>query len=729
MSQQYGNDSIQIAPPLPVGQQPSSSLVDSLIVGCCGKAFKEEFEGIRDDPNRPSMVSIIHSDSGVSCDVRDVRFHCEVRMGGVFVKLESVMTVPKYSQSGQWDILVPITEESAVSRCFGHINPPDLNNSNRNEFIIESVVTEESQVSTNTPVHSTSNRYTFRAPITLNAGDHVRLFVTYFQPPLFDYTTNNYTFCLPLSTTVKGNGPQYCGQLLDQIASVSCVLSSETELLKPLISGIPHSTVEEFGGDLWITSAPGPWKNHDFIVSYKYKSTDLSVGISTHAAVEDENEILQVPSKMQSSVQMGSGFQFSQIPLRVGSATLAINLNASQVESSSYNRAIVFIIDKSYTMNGQPLEAAKCAVINALPTLTSGDMFCIIEFDHRHSITVPMTPVAQYESVSSAIEIVRRIQVGGGTSITDPMKTAMTLLKQIESQYLPFIVLLTDGHVHDEPVICQYVTNENSSWGTPYPPRILTFGIGDYCNSTFIRMLSVIGRGHCMTASTNNIALLTAKMTRLISLAASPVLSNIAVFKSHSEEQLATYPIPDLTLGSPVMIYSLVDLIEIPKTVRVVGYLASGQLWQLDVAVTRTNAPLGKLAAKRELELLSCSAWYQSNIGQLEASQRYYDQALQLSYASNVACPGVTRFVVVNVRANQYSAFQESQRKAKTAEDRREANAALVGVGVCVVVGLAIGAHMGVFDDDIVADVSNLVQTDCFDDCDCDCDCDIGGLC
>eukprot|EP01060_Flectonema_neradi_P039468 TRINITY_DN870_c0_g3_i1.p1 TRINITY_DN870_c0_g3~~TRINITY_DN870_c0_g3_i1.p1 ORF type:complete len:731 (+),score=105.33 TRINITY_DN870_c0_g3_i1:200-2194(+) len=660
------------------------------------------------------------------CEVVNLKAHCEVRMGGVFVKLESVMSVPQSAPSGQWEIVVPLTEESAVSRCFGYVNPPDLTTS-FNQLVIESVVVEDCHINTSTPVQCPPNRYTFVAPITLSPGDYVRLFVTYFQPPLFDYTTKSYTFCLPLSTDQKNNDDiKYTGPPLEQVSSVSCLLSDEIEILsEPIVLGIPYSTVEGTGGmGTWLTSNPGSWKNHDFVISYKYKTRQQSAGIASSALLEDPKIVSEVPATLESSAQLGACYQFPDISHKPGGATLAISLDPCRdAMIASFNRAVVFVIDKSYTMNGEPLQAAKLAVNNALPTLAAGDMFCVIEFDHTHSITVPMTPVMQSGSIEYAKDMVSRIMIGGGTSITEPMSTAMSLLRQVSAHYLPFIILLTDGHVHDEPNICQYVTDEHLKWGTPYPPRILTFGIGDYCNTNFIQMLAILGRGHSMTASTDNIALLTAKMTRLISLAGSPVLTNIAVFRSDTDEQLATYPIPDLTLGCSIMIYSLIDMTDVPKNVRVSGFLASGQQWGIIVSVTRTAAPLSKLAAKRELELLSCSAWLENNINANNLNDTHRQEAIARSYASNVVCPGVTRFVVVGVRANEYESYQERQRKTKTADERREANALLLGVGACVVVGLPFA--LGVHDSDLITHVvaGDNLDGDC---CDCDCDCDAG---
>ena len=82
--------------------------------------------------------------------------------------------------------------------------------------------------------------------------------------------------------------------------------------------------------------------------------------------------------------------------------------------------------------------------------------------------------------------------------------------------------------------------------------RVLTFGIGTYCNWYFLKMLAEIGRGFDdVVVYRENIY---RKMTRLLERASVPVLTNIELdMPGLDEVELYPFPIPDLFLNGPLV--------------------------------------------------------------------------------------------------------------------------------------------------------------------------------
>jgi hypothetical protein len=108
-------------------------------------------------------------------------------------------------------------------------------------------------------------------------------------------------------------------------------------------------------------------------------------------------------------------------------------------------------------------------------------------------------------------------------------------------------VLITDGTVTDERAMCNMAAEYADD------VRILTFGIGSFCNGFFLRMLAQVGRGFSDTARTP--AQIVPKLVQLISTAASPIVSNITLeVHGPTNIEIHPFPIPDLFMERPLML-------------------------------------------------------------------------------------------------------------------------------------------------------------------------------
>ena len=117
-----------------------------------------------------------------------------------------------------------------------------------------------------------------------------------------------------------------------------------------------------------------------------------------------------------------------------------------------------------------------------------------------------------------------------------------------------YVFLLTDGAVAAEREICSYVQNEMKDI------RLMTFGIGPYCNPQFLRVLGILGRG--FTDLSLHQELIYDQMVHMLDKASMPILTNVRMFASANPKQnnfpglKSLYPggLPDLYGGSPIQI-------------------------------------------------------------------------------------------------------------------------------------------------------------------------------
>jgi Ca-activated chloride channel family protein len=115
-------------------------------------------------------------------------------------------------------------------------------------------------------------------------------------------------------------------------------------------------------------------------------------------------------------------------------------------------RDAVFVLDRSGSMDGARLEAAKRALVAALHTLTPKDSFEIIAFDNRlsHFSSVPMP--ASGENISRAMQFLDRIQAEGGTEALPALEIACRA--RVAPGRVRTVLFLTDGDVaNDEELL------------------------------------------------------------------------------------------------------------------------------------------------------------------------------------------------------------------------------------------------------------------------------------
>lgn len=128
-----------------------------------------------------------------------------------------------------------------------------------------------------------------------------------------------------------------------------------------------------------------------------------------------------------------------------------VGLDGMRLESSVKrpNVNLAIVLDKSGSMQGDKIEHARKAAIDALQLLGSEDIVSIVTYDSTVQVLYPATRMTDRESVEA---VIRSIQADGNTALfAGVSKGAAEVRKFLDKQRVNRIVLLSDGLANSGP--------------------------------------------------------------------------------------------------------------------------------------------------------------------------------------------------------------------------------------------------------------------------------------
>ncbi len=225
----------------------------------------------------------------------------------------------------------------------------------------------------------------------------------------------------------------------------------------------------------------------------------------------------------------------------------------SKSDAAYRPRDVVFILDRSGSMEGWKMVAARRAVARMIDTLGDIDRFSVLAFDS--TVETPATLPAGLLAATDrhrfrAVEYLARVEARGGTELIEPLERAVRLLGPSSADAGDrIVVLITDGQVGNEDQILKRL-------GTSLRGiRIFTIGIDRAVNEGFLRRLAERGGGSCELVESED--RLDEVMTNIHRRIGTPLLTGLNL----APEGLAIEPgevvprrLPDLFAGSPLVI-------------------------------------------------------------------------------------------------------------------------------------------------------------------------------
>jgi Ca-activated chloride channel family protein len=210
-----------------------------------------------------------------------------------------------------------------------------------------------------------------------------------------------------------------------------------------------------------------------------------------------------------------------------------------------FERELVFVVDNSGSMMGEPVEKCKQLIKHCLSKMRSGDLFRVLKFAGSTDEMSPEPLPATSDNITRALSYVDNMSGGGGTEMLSAINTIFD--KPQIRQRRRMVFFLTDGYIGNETAILTTIREKLGS------SRVFGCGVGSSVNRYLIEGMAYNGRGASMFIRQDGDAEKTVR--EFYSYIDAPVLTDIEVkFKGVTITETAPRYIPDLFAGQPLVI-------------------------------------------------------------------------------------------------------------------------------------------------------------------------------
>ena len=277
------------------------------------------------------------------------------------------------------------------------------------------------------------------------------------------------------------------------------------------------------GSYLLLTLEPGQRLDRDFILRFAVGQDAVHSGLALVPDAEGDQ----------------GTFQLTLVP-------------PDHVARTQKPRDVIFVLDRSGSMGGWKMVAARRATARMVDTLAEQDRFAVYAFDNvvetppgLHQELVPATDRNRF----GAVEFLARLEARGGTEMAGPLEASTDRLGGGYQDRERIMVLITDGQVGNEDQILRALAPRLGGI------RIFTLGIDRAVNEGFLQRLAALGAG-CfeLVESEDRLDQVMDKIHRRIG---TPVLTELQLRPDGLEliaGSMVPARIPDLFASAPLMI-------------------------------------------------------------------------------------------------------------------------------------------------------------------------------
>jgi Ca-activated chloride channel family protein len=291
-----------------------------------------------------------------------------------------------------------------------------------------------------------------------------------------------------------------------------------------LISTSHGVDVAEDGGELRVVLSDDAQRpNKDFILRYQLGGAQPMATVLAHKAGGSGPD-----------QKLGHVMLQIQPPLQT---------KAHQIRS----RELVFVVDNSGSMGGQPIEAAKNLMRMALKQMRPDDAFRVLRFSEVASSLAPGPLLATEENVRKGLAYVDAMHGMGGTMMIEGIKAALDPAPH--GDRVRHVLFLTDGYIGNDKQIIDEVKKRVGQ------ARLFSLGVGSSPNRYLLERMAQVGRGGVQYVGYNdNAEALVGQFYRRIE---SPIFTDIEVdWGGLSVRDQNPVLIADLFEGQPLTVFS-----------------------------------------------------------------------------------------------------------------------------------------------------------------------------
>jgi Ca-activated chloride channel family protein len=175
--------------------------------------------------------------------------------------------------------------------------------------------------------------------------------------------------------------------------------------------------------------------------------------------------------------------------------TLMLDLTAEQnpKHSSRPGQAVQVVLDRSGSMDGQPLEAAKGSLLKLVDRLAPQDSFGLVAFDDSALVIAPIRTMADH-NMPSLRKAIREMHTGGSTDISAGYLMGLRELTRVNAAGGSTLLLISDGHANageQKPEFFSDVATKSATNNV----TTSTIGLGTGYDETILEALAQGGGG------------------------------------------------------------------------------------------------------------------------------------------------------------------------------------------------------------------------------------------
>ena len=328
-------------------------------------------------------------------------------------------------------------------------------------------------------------------------------------------------------------------------------------------------------------------------------------------------------------------------PDETGESTLALTLLAPTLGGAAKPKDVVFVLDRSGSMQGWKMVAARRATARMIDALRPNDRFQVIAFDDRLE-EIPfgqgMLVDGSDRSRFRATEWLHKVDHRGGTEMAPALSRAADLLGGGYLERDRVLVFVTDGQVGNEAQLMKLLGQRLRG------ARVFALGIDQAVNAAFLNRLAQLGRSGDaeLVESEDRLDEVLVRLHRRVDAPAVSELSLEVRGGALIHGSVAPGQLPDVFAGVPATVFA--RLRGGPgSSVVVRGRTAAGGRFEQHVPLVPTHNPALRAAWAR-MHLRDLEDRFDAGKGERGSLER---QIVDVSLRHRVLCR-FTAFVAVD---------------------------------------------------------------------------------
>jgi Ca-activated chloride channel family protein len=315
---------------------------------------------------------------------------------------------------------------------------------------------------------------------------------------------------------------------------------------------------------------------------------------------------------------------------------LAMQIFPDLHDSGQIAQAIdmVFILDKSGSMSGNPIILARETVHKMLNMTRNSDRISLLAYDSRQYALFPEPVPATQENVAKAHNWIDELNASGGTEMMTGVKKALSI--PLDPERKRIIALITDGEIYGVDAIYQAIKNDTSD------NTVFAFAIGRRTNQELIDGAAEAGNGigsHIVNKA--DVEPTVSKFWKRIRM---PQISNLSINWGSTTlpTDIVGSDMGNLWFGQPIKLFAKYT-VGGPRTITLSGVAdgnpVSGSYNINLVSNNNTLRGVSKMWAREVIEY-----WMHEQIS--AGNEMNKDKITEISLAHNVLCK-YTAFLAV----------------------------------------------------------------------------------